>query len=38
MQKDDALPGGREVADGLLELRRAELSMITAEHEQVRLR
>ena len=37
MQKDDALPGCREVADGLLELRRTELAMVTAEHEQVGL-
>ena len=38
MQEDDALPGRGEVPDGLLELRRPELGMIAAEHEEVRLR
>ena len=38
MQEDDALPRSDEVADGLLEFGRAELSMVAAEQEEVGLR
>ena len=38
MEQDDALPRRAEVSDGLLELRRAELTMVAAEDEQVGLR
>ena len=38
MQENDALPGGGEVTDGLLELRGAKLAVVTAEEEEVGLR